>query len=56
MLLNPRPTACHLKVNSREISVGREGKLALFQSLVTGGEGGLLTENQLPTAAQGKGI
>lgn len=51
LLLNPGPTALHSIVNSRETRVGRKGKLTLCQMLATGGEGGFVSENQLPIAA-----
>ena len=53
LLPNPGPAAHCSEANSREASVGRKGKVALFRSLATGGEGGLLSENQLPIVAQG---
>ena len=55
MLPNPSPAARRWKAHSQETSVGRKGKVALFRRLATGGEGGLLSENQLPIAAQGTG-
>lgn len=49
LLLNP-DLAC-LVASSRETEVSRKGKVALFQMLATGREGGLVFEGQLPTAA-----
>ena len=53
MLLNPGLAACCLIDSSRGTGVSRKGKVALFQMLATGREGGLVSEGQLPIAAQG---
>lgn len=52
LLLNPDLAACCLIASSRETGVSRKGKVALFQMLATGREGGLVSEGHLPTAAQ----
>ena len=56
LLANPGLAARRSKANSQETSVGRKGKVALFRRPATGGEGGLLSENQLPIAVQGQGL
>ena len=52
LLLNPGPNAHHSIANSQETRVGRKGKEALIQMLATRGEGGLVSESQLPVAAR----
>lgn len=52
MLLNSGLTAHHSIANSQETRLGRKGKEALIQLLATGGEGGLVSENQLPLTAR----
>ena len=53
----PRPSCSLLAARKPvpETSVGRKGKVALFRRPAARGEGGLLSENQRPTAAQGAG-
>ena len=53
MLLNPGLAACRLIASSWGTGVSRKGKVALFQMLATGREGGLVSEGQLQIAAQG---
>ena len=53
MLLNPGLAACRLIASSWGTGVSRKGKVALFQMLATGKEGGLVSEGQLQIAAQG---
>lgn len=55
VLSNPGSAAHHSKANSQEISVGRKKSLLYFGVPATGGEGGLLSKNQISVAAHGTG-